>query len=244
MSRACHLALVTTCCFYRATLDELDELDLWRYDASTHETRQLTDGDFRLAATRFGSATLDLGERVVMLVQGPRDSEFRNSTELWAWEASDESMTRLLPDVLEDSGLTSSEDGALVFARDAAAGGQALYLTDGTAGGTFALTPTNHSSVPFSFFDLIITPIEGRAYFFPGSRNDDVWFTDGTVGGTRLVVEEVDGLDLLPWEVNGGLVFPAGRPAQLWFSPGDTTDSGPIDQRARRVRIGKVTGGC
>src|SRR5205085_1752519 len=75
--------------------------------------------------------------------------------------------------------------GSLVFVATADAGGSALYRTDGTPAGTMALRA-------FDGTDLrrLETFRDGVAFSARDAEHGvEVWFSDGTAAGTRLVAD-------------------------------------------------------
>ncbi len=80
-------------------------------------------------------------------------------------------------------------NGLLFFAAPPAGGGNAvLWRSDGTAGGTFALHSSGRSFAPGSTSN-------GQLFYVhdDGTRGTELWVTDGSVAGTRMVVELVPG---------------------------------------------------
>jgi ELWxxDGT repeat protein len=77
----------------------------------------------------------------------------------------------------------------------------ALRVSDGTEAGTVPLTPSG-LSVPIAI-SMLITDVNGVAYFKSGF--DDLWKSDGTVAGTKLVMGDAAVSNLT--NVNGTLFF-------------------------------------
>ena len=85
-----------------------------------------------------------------------------------------------------------------------------LYRTDGTAEGTYALYTEAHN-------DRTIT-IAGNQMFFVGSSDDageELWVSDGTIDGTRLVK------DIVPGRQGCGLANMVSIEDTLYFSAND-----------------------
>ncbi|MCP9934861.1 cadherin-like domain-containing protein [Cyanobium sp. Candia 9D4] len=83
-------------------------------------------------------------------------------------------------------------NGKLLFASDDATGDTELWVTDGTTAGTSQLVEIN-PIVSFSsaIAPTLITPFDGGALFFAddGTSGNELWFTDGTAAGTRLLAD-------------------------------------------------------
>jgi ELWxxDGT repeat protein len=64
-----------------------------------------------------------------------------------------------------------------------------LYVTDGTAAGTRSVWRQTFTAKPGSYMaNFNFTPVGNRLYFTPPFANAaELWTTDGTVGGTKLV---------------------------------------------------------
>jgi ELWxxDGT repeat protein len=97
------------------------------------------------------------------------------------------------------------------------------WRTDGTAAGTFSLaqpTPTT-----FDVFRGSFAEFNGLAYFNVVGATFDVWVTDGTVAGTRLLSADMGG-DLTPVATSTHLftIREAYPERELWA--GDGTDGG------------------
>ncbi|AFY28282.1 Calx-beta domain-containing protein [Cyanobium gracile] len=83
-------------------------------------------------------------------------------------------------------------NGTLLFASDDAAGDTELWFTDGTTAGTAQLVEINPvTSASSAIAPTFITPFDGGALFFTddGISGNELWFTDGTASGTRLLAD-------------------------------------------------------
>ncbi len=138
--------------------------------------------------------------------------------------------TVLIDDIWPGSGSSLSIDedsaavdpsGRLYFVADDGVQGRALWRTDGTAAGTFALLtlPSGGS------FDPWLTSFGSAIYFVAsdGMRGAGLWRTDGTPGGTTMVMSPGNAsLEELS-AAGGALYFIAlvgGTRVQLWRSDG------------------------
>jgi len=120
-----------------------------------------------------------------------------HGTELWITGGTVAS-TELLKDINVNPGKGSSPFGyaavgtSVVFEANDGVNGDELWITDGTAGGTKLLKdifPGGDPAVPNSSRPSFLTSVGGVVYFSAddGVNGDELWVTDGTAAGTRLV---------------------------------------------------------
>jgi ELWxxDGT repeat protein len=161
--------------------------------------------------------------------------------ELWVTDGT-EAGTRMVKDINPgtDGSLVGAQGGvrlgdALYFAAYSVDSGWELWRSDGTTDGTFLvadISPGTGSSLSGSYathpFGVVV---DGLIYFsaFDASHGRELWVSDGTAAGTRLVSDIRGGafgaldpvLRAVPFD--GGICFPANDGAsgiELWFSDG------------------------
>ena len=131
--------------------------------------------------------------------------------------------------------------GRAVFAADDGVTGKELWVSDGTAAGTFRLTDFNGSGDSMVMtFGKDIRRINGRAFFVldDGVAGREPWVTDGTIAGTQMLVDLAGGsapsypIPLTVW--NGELYFRASNGGLSSFQDLYATDGTP--QGTRLVR--------
>ncbi|MCP9787052.1 ELWxxDGT repeat protein, partial [Cyanobium sp. N5-Cardenillas] len=116
--------------------------------------------------------------------------------ELWLTDGTEAGTRQVIDATPGPSGAFPSTvqlaNGKLLFASDDAAGDTELWVTDGTTAGTSQLVEIN-PIVSFSsaIAPTFITPFDGGALFFAddGLSGNELWFTDGTAAGTRLLAD-------------------------------------------------------
>jgi ELWxxDGT repeat protein len=139
--------------------------------------------------------------------------------ELWITAGTPET-TQLLANIDTDSPAGSRPEGfaaigdSVVFAADDGVSGRELWITDGTTGGTRLLVNIapgvdGETLLPRASNPRSLTTIGGLVYFSAddGVNGGELWVTDGTAPGTRLVK------DINAPAPNGGnssFVLPAG----------------------------------
>ena len=147
-------------------------------------------------------------------------------------------------------GLFAEAGGVLVYYSDEASGGRyAAWRTDGTEAGTFALTGL--SAVPGS---LEMESVGSTVFFLfqDEEHGAELWATDGTVAGTRLVEDILPGQEgsrpLALTAFQGKVYFVADVPGQgqeLWVSDGTAAgthsvadvDPGPTGSIPSRLTV-------
>jgi large repetitive protein len=110
----------------------------------------------------------------------------------------------------------------LFFVADTKSMGQELWVTDGTAKGTRALTsfapPEAFFASDFSSFVLLPQQHLGNRMVFPvddGVHGTELWTTDGTPGGTRLL------MDICPGACEGASTAPVPNGGLSYFTASD-----------------------
>ena len=156
-------------------------------------------------------------------------SDGTHGVELWRSDGNYR-RTRLVKDIdrtPDASGLCcgmTKLDGTLLFgAHDAGIHGGELWTSDGTARGT-RIVKTIYPGGPYLFCCTGLAKLDGAAYFSAGGgggpTGEELWRTDGTGAGTRLVKDIYPGTEgSWPAEITvlgGKLLFRA-------------TDGGPYD---------------
>jgi trimeric autotransporter adhesin len=187
--------------------------ELWASDGTPEGTRLVKDLTPGATGTLFGELTV-VGETVFFFTgdSDPLDTTF----DLWRSDGS-AAGTRLVA-----SRVTRTQGVNSVYRFSAAFGGrlfffagEQLWASDGSSQGTgpLATIPTLGNSPPqFSV-------IGGRLFFSAGSSANELWVSDGTPAGTRLLKRF--GNSIAPTglsQANSLLVFLAGR--EIWSSDG------------------------
>ncbi|MEM7708548.1 MAG: ELWxxDGT repeat protein [Pseudomonadota bacterium] len=135
---------------------------------------------------------------------------------------------------------TAATENLLFFVADDGVSGRELWRSDGTEAGTFVfdINPGPDSSMSFSIDPVVPAPLDdmvvaGNRLFFAaddGQTGRELWVSDGTVEGTRLVLDIREGPlsgspdDLVPFGVE--VIFVAGNGAnglEPWISNGEPT---------------------
>lgn len=175
--------------------------------------------------------------------------------DLWRTDGTAAGTWQILADARLDS-FFGPDDGTKVYFlrwRDA----WELWRTDGTTAGTIALTPGMDFSSRLGLYDVRsptwkVVPETGLLFFSAGlfdasPRDYELWVTDGTPVGTRLVMDVNPQRSSLPnsMETLGGkLFFVAQTPegTEVWRSDGTAAgtvklkDLQPGDDRAILIR--------
>jgi ELWxxDGT repeat protein len=122
----------------------------------------------------------------------------------------------------------SAQNGVLYFSADDGGNGTELWRSDGTAAGTFQVSSINDSTTPGPEQlppgiqqDLRSNPVQiGGVTYYMGAdltHGNELWATDGTVGGTHLV------LDISPGFVNSNPGDLTAAGSHVFFSANDGT---------------------
>ncbi|MDR4308648.1 hypothetical protein IHQ68_18665 [Chelatococcus sambhunathii] len=128
-----------------------------------------------------------------------------NDTEAWVSDGTPEG-TKLLKAINPTGGSGARDfvalgDGRTTFSATDGANGGELYVTDGTTSGTKLVKDINPgsggSSVGGLFFGEMGLLKKGRIVFsaFTPDKGAELWTSDGTANGTKLVKEIDDGLE-------------------------------------------------
>lgn len=139
-------------------------------------------------------------------------SDSERGSELWATDGTQDG-TGLVADIYPgpggsspgayygSPGMLALGDGRAVFGADDGANGRELWISDGTEGGTYLLAdlwPGTYNPYPGSGdFPGSSNPAnftalgDGRVLFTAADpdRGTELWITDGTAGGTRIVAD-------------------------------------------------------
>lgn len=201
--------------------------ELWISDGTRAGTRLLVDIDQRRLGGSFPQAWMPAGDRIYFFAD---DGE--HGYELWTSDGTDRG-TRLVADLTPGPASSNVPLPGTAFARGKAffkwappgAAALGLWRTDGTASGTFQLTPdrvgVSHSLPPVT--------VGNRVYFVASDEDggEELWRTDGRGKGTRRVADLVPGAGgSSPRELTafrGRLYFVAdarGFGAELWRTDG------------------------
>ncbi|RMF97245.1 MAG: hypothetical protein D6727_05915, partial [Gammaproteobacteria bacterium] len=139
--------------------------------------------------------------------------------------------------------------GKLFFVADDGVAGSELWVTDGTEAGTFLLKDINPGPAPGVEFRSTtpgrganLAEMEGEVFFIAddGTHGSELWVTDGTVAGTKMLKDVMPGAassnlrdlvvvrdDLGP-TVTGTLFFLANGPSGFGLWKSDGTEAGTV----------------
>jgi ELWxxDGT repeat protein len=133
-------------------------------------------------------------------------------------------------------GLTRCGNQVLFSADDGR--GQELWRTDGTGAGTTLvknIRPGKQGSMPKGEVNPLFVCVNGVVYFVAddGTHGAELWRSDGTSAGTRLVADikkgSWDGVDAVLAAYRNRVYFAAG--GQLWRSNGTAVGTKPVKNR-------------
>ncbi len=205
-------------------------IELWRTDGTPAGTVLLVDlrpG----AASSTPSWLTTSGSRLLFAA-----NDGANGLELWSSDGT-AAGTRLALDIRpgasgSDVRATIDLGGQVIFAADDSTHGMELWLSDGTPAGTLLLQdidPGNGTTDPAGIDELV--DVAGIAYFeaTDGALGAELWRTDGTPAGTRMVKDIRPGIASAgvyrATAFGGRLVFLADdgvHGGEPWVSDGST----------------------
>jgi ELWxxDGT repeat protein len=195
--------------------------EIWRTDGTA-------GGTGAALAQGFGADLIlySAGERLFFFAfEDPRP-------DLWVWDGTG-SPVRVREDVdLISNPIAAGAGGRLFFVVDG--GDQELWVSDGTAAGTRAISEFQ----PIYPFQSALTPLGARVWFVANDvlHGDEIWVADGTAQGTRRVTDfpnyhPFEGVRLRVMEVGTRLIFPATdgiTGLKLWTTTGDPASTSTV----------------
>ncbi|WP_158501578.1 ELWxxDGT repeat protein [Vitiosangium sp. GDMCC 1.1324] len=196
--------------------------ELWKSDGTERGTRLVEDISPGLPGSEPRNLTRASNQRILF-----NADDGTHGREPWRSDGTPGG-TRLVEDIFP--GLPGSEPGPLLevkdhrflFSADDGTHGRELWRTDGTPGGTRLVEDIRPgalgSDIPTNpFTDLAV--VERRLYFSAddGEHGPELWKSDGTPGGTRLVEDIRPG----PEGSSPGNLKPLGE--KVFFSADDGT---------------------
>jgi len=150
--------------------------ELWRSDGTTGGTFRLTDA----CAGECSSAPLPLAVGGSLYFFAPYTLEFA-ARELWVSDGTAANTRSLTPPMASiRAGLWLPIARKLLFFANDGVHGEQPWISDGTAGGTFALADQGPTGVD-------VRVAFGSGALFSSYLGSSLWFTDGTIAGTRKV---------------------------------------------------------
>lgn len=208
---------------------------------STEGTRE---GTVPLHVGSSGANPFDtINGRLMFTFYASSPPEYKPAVALWGTDGSSEGTLpiRILPPPaleygthrLDSGGGVPEEDGRLVFFCEEDGRRLVLWSTDGTSDGTVSLrflTPTlqetqvswgDSSSADVHYGQMLSNAgvvLGGNRYVFPaddGIHGIEMWGTNGTAAGTRLL------RDILPGPLSSGIEFVKAMEDRLFFSAND-----------------------
>jgi ELWxxDGT repeat protein len=179
---------------YFSALNNLNGNELWVSDGTEGETKLVVD---------INPGKNNSSPRYITALNNKLFFSADNGVkgrELWVSDGT-KNGTKLLKDINPGSQSSEVRDltvsgNKLYFIADNGINGNELWVSDGTEGGTKLLkdiTPGQESTIPFTeiFFQATLN---GKLYFaLDGDNNDtnELWVSDGTTAGTRILREDV-----------------------------------------------------
>lgn len=194
--------------YFRAD-DGTNGAELWVTDGTAAGTTLLTDIN-QGSSSSSPSDFVVLGDNLVF-----KATTADTGTELWVTDGTADG-TKLLDDIQEGSGSSSPQlrpeykvgEELLVFMADDGVNGKSLFSTDGTQGGTTFLKDISPASgEDTTILSRSLDSANDKIYF---SLGPDLWATDGTPSGTKLVQENVSiggASRISPYTLDGKTLF-------------------------------------
>ena len=216
--------------FYLAIDDPATGSELWRTDGTAAGTLLLRD----IAPGAYGSsprAFLAATGRLWFFADGPA------GTGLWSTDGSRVGTRRaaLLPPFSYP--LEMKAAGSRIFFTEGAGSIQHnLWSSDGTQEGTVPIPPFHRHHKKGPGLTSLLSPLGNEIVFFvedSRSRSSQLWISDGSVDGTRLLTD-FGGYHSTSWSVvlevvpaDERLLF-AGPDNRIWSTRGTRASTGPI----------------
>lgn len=177
-----------------AAADDVRGSELWVTDGTSRGT--VLVADIRTgSAGSYPRGLARLGSRVLF-----RATTDAHGSELWVSDGTSAG-TALVKDILpggrSSSPVRLTKSGGRVFFAATDDGGEELFVTDGTAAGTkrvLDIEPGSGGSTPADFVSAS-TGVYFTAFKSPlhGGHGRELWFSDGTAGGTREACDVATG---------------------------------------------------
>ena len=203
--------------------------ELWRTDGTAAGTAQVLDlrpgsgGAFAEGAGALGyQLGAPLGDRLLFVAD-----DGIHGAELWSTQGAAAS-TALVADLVPGSGdpqlVDLAADGTRCFLVGQDAGGAALWVTDGTGGGTAQVFGPAVGTTASGISNLVVAG-DGRGAFFTAANTTtpgwppvlDLWWTDGTAAGTQLLLQDTGQVESSTWFA--GRLYFGGRSAVHGWEP-------------------------
>lgn len=192
----------------------------------------------------FGTPLVQAGNRIVFEGVSPRDRR-----EPWVTDGTGAGTLRLA-DISLSYGPVALLGRVFFIGSGGSSGGFSLWKTDGTAAGTLRLADLG--SYPFGGSSSGFFPVAaGGRIFFSASlngREPQLWVSDGSPGGTRIVSNILDLPGSSPSAFTafaGGALFGAraGSENSLWRTDGTAAGTARVRAGIRPLSIAPVPGG-
>jgi ELWxxDGT repeat protein len=220
---------------YLAVDDNIHGLEPWRSDGTAEGTvliKNIQAGDSLIGSTQF----VEINDTIVF---SANDGTGR---ELWQTDGTETGTTMIVNINPAGSGFVGSTIEVMAdvgyFVGNNGADGRELWRTDGSANGTVMVKNINATGdgIP-NYRNFTLTVIDDIGYFLAddGEHGTELWRTDGTAGGTNMVVDltENGSSNIISlFSFNGALFFSTivydgvNRDYALWYSDG--TEAGTI----------------